>query len=344
MGKYVLLIGCLLWGRMGFAQQPDASEARYQEIIDKYNGVLNRLENPTRIQKDSVMALRADEFEQLYENYPATETGQKAIEQAFVAWLNVDELERMQSVIQNISINDDLWIRLSKWIRLAYSNQSMTEEYSLYLLELYETEFITNTMSKSYIASRLGRYYFKKNEFDRATKFYREVIVLAVDSIQVAQAQRELYDMNSLSIGNSAPDFTAESLEGETITLSELKGKYVLLEFWAIWCGPCLPEIPYLKKVFETYEKSDEFKMIGVSLDKDSDLLKKFVLDNDIHWTIIKDQQLTEEKWNGAIAYLYAASNGIPKSFLIDKEGIIVELDLRKDDLLPVLAKYLAID
>ena len=113
-----------------------------------------------------------------------------------------------------------------------------------------------------------------------------------------------------------APDFTLKSLDGQEITLSKLKGKVVLLDFWATWCGPCRESIPHLIQLYKAYRENG-FEMIGISLDKgDATVVHNFVKSMDIPYPIV---MATEE-----IARDYRVTS-IPTTFFIDKEGKIRE-------------------
>lgn len=113
-----------------------------------------------------------------------------------------------------------------------------------------------------------------------------------------------------------APDFTLTTLDDQEITLSKLKGKVVLLDFWATWCGPCRESIPHLVHLYKTYRENG-FEMIGISLDKgDPQVVRNFVKSMDIPYPIV----IAPEE----VIRNYKVSK-IPTSFLIDKEGKIRE-------------------
>lgn len=120
---------------------------------------------------------------------------------------------------------------------------------------------------------------------------------------------------------NLAPNFTAEDINGEIVSLSRLRGKYVLLDFWATWCGPCMEEVPFINKIRSDYPVS-KLAVIGVSSDNNYNKFLKGVLVNKMNWTHIYD--------NERINTLYGA-DALPTTYLIDEKGIIV-FSSKEDD------------
>ncbi|MGA7839030.1 MAG: TlpA disulfide reductase family protein [Ignavibacteriaceae bacterium] len=127
-----------------------------------------------------------------------------------------------------------------------------------------------------------------------------------------------------------AMDFNAKTVSGNPISLKDLRGKYVYLDFWGSWCMPCREEIPGLKKLYEDY-KDKSFIIIGIANDR-AEKLKKFVKENNISWP-----QILEEK-DKKIIYKYKIS-GYPTTFLINPAGTILYKNLRFKELGDKLAK-----
>jgi peroxiredoxin len=127
--------------------------------------------------------------------------------------------------------------------------------------------------------------------------------------------------------GIAAPEFEAQTLEGQPFKLSELRGKVVLLDFWATWCGPCVAELPAVKKIYEKY-KDDGFTVVGISFDRDAAAAKKFVSERQLSWP----QVWAEKGDKGPLANVYGVG-GIPATFLIGADGKVVDRDLRGEDL-----------
>lgn len=116
--------------------------------------------------------------------------------------------------------------------------------------------------------------------------------------------------------GRKAPDFALANLDGQTVRLSDFRGRIVLIDFWATWCRPCLMEIPHLIELYNEYGR-DGFAVVGISVDqKGESVVRPFVKRMAIPYPIVMG--------NPTIVHKYGPIRGIPTAFLVDAEGYIV--------------------
>ena len=145
----------------------------------------------------------------------------------------------------------------------------------------------------------------------------------------------QMASLEKVAVGKDAPVFSARSPEGKEITLADFKGQYVLLDFWASWCGPCRQENPNIVKIFHDF-KAKNFTVFGFSLDDDHYKWVNAIKADKLDW-----QHVSELKqWDAETARLYNI-NAIPASFLIDPKGKIIAKNLRSEDLRTFLEKTL---
>lgn len=134
----------------------------------------------------------------------------------------------------------------------------------------------------------------------------------------------ELVDqLKTTAIGQPAPEIALPNPEGQVIKLSSMKGKYVLVDFWAKWCGPCRQENPNVVRVYNKY-KDKGFTVFGVSLDRTKEDWLKAIKDDNLTWTHVSDLKF----WQSEAAKTYGIT-GIPFSILLDPDGVIIAKNLR---------------
>jgi peroxiredoxin len=137
------------------------------------------------------------------------------------------------------------------------------------------------------------------------------------------------------AVGQMAPEFSQTDTSGNPISLSSLRGKYVLLDFWASWCGPCREENPNIVKAYAAY-KDKGLDILGVSLDQQKSDWLKAIQDDKLYWKQVSDLKY----WENDVAKLYGIQS-IPASYLLDKEGRIIAKNLRGAELEAKLAELM---
>ena len=133
--------------------------------------------------------------------------------------------------------------------------------------------------------------------------------------------------IKGVSVGASAPEITLNDTTGKSVPLSSLRGKYVLIDFWASWCGPCRAENPNVVRMYNKF-KDKGFAIYSVSLDQAKANWTKAIRNDNLIWTHVSDLKF----WQSAAAQQYGVQ-AIPATFLLDKEGKIIAKNLRGDAL-----------
>ena len=197
----------------------------------------------------------------------------------------------------------------------------------------YAIEYEKTSERKSpYRVKSIAECYLGLNQTDKASKEIDRMLELGFKNHSEFDKEpfnviKKLEEFDKISkkidenigIGNPAKDFTLKDIEGKVYTLSELKGKVVLVDFWATWCPPCREEIPDLVKYYNELNK-EGFEILGVSLDYKNKLenVKKFMADQNMNWPVF----YSGKGWFDDTAKYYEV-NSIPSTWLIDKKGVL---------------------
>jgi len=140
---------------------------------------------------------------------------------------------------------------------------------------------------------------------------------------QAKQVKSGTAPAGQVAIGSMAPELELADPKGKVIKLSSLRGKYVLLDFWASWCGPCRRENPNVKRMYDKYKK-EKFEIYGISFDSNKDRWLGAIEQDDLPWIHVSDLK----KWQSVAAGIYGVRS-IPHTVLVDPEGKVVGTKLR---------------
>lgn len=163
----------------------------------------------------------------------------------------------------------------------------------------------------------------------------KTVLFPADEKVEEKVEETENSDDTEVSVGSTAPDFTAPNPEGETQSLYTSLGTYTLVDFWASWCGPCRVESPKLVNTYNLY-KNKGLSIVSVSLDKDDASWKKAIENDKLNWNHMSNLK----RWEDPIASLYGVTS-IPQLFLLDENGTVVAKDHYIANMLPILEEKL---
>jgi peroxiredoxin len=213
---------------------------------------------------------------------------------------------------------------------IQYEYQTMVENMQLF----------SRNIIKKYNSSPVSAYIYLMNFVPEAPVEELDSMIKVFEPIKssefVAAIKERADAMRAFSKGAQAPDFTLNDQTGKPISLSSFKGKYVMIDFWASWCKPCMAELPNVIEQYNAY-KGKGFEIIGVSLDREREAWINTVKANAMSWPQVWDMEASAP---GEVANKYGVT-GIPHTVLIDKQGVIIEINLRGDNLKKKLAELM---
>lgn len=234
----------------------------------------------------------------------------------------VDVMNNISSEAQNAIMNGDV-----------VTAMELEKEYNSKEREvmLYEWDFIVDNLD-SYMSALLLEVFMIENKVNKDSII--DVYESFSNRIKVSDVGKNIADLLSqfedpIEVGEIAPDFTAPSIDGPDVTLSNelVNNKVTLLDFWAAWCRPCRIENPNLVRLHKKY-KDAGFDIIGVSLDRTREQWEQAVIDDNLPWTQVSNLNF----WNDPVARRYSI-RAIPQSYLLNKDGLVMGKNLRGQEL-----------
>jgi len=161
-----------------------------------------------------------------------------------------------------------------------------------------------------------GRALARMKQDDAAKAQFERFVKMRPEDDPDRQRALRYLSQPELARARMAPPFTVTTLDGQRISMDDLKGKVVLLDFWATWCGPCRAALPHMQKIAKKFE-GEPLVVLSVSLDQDERKWKDFIAKNEMTWPQYRDGSFT-----GPVAKLFSV-NAIPHTFTIDADGVL---------------------
>ena len=214
----------------------------------------------------------------------------------------------------------------------ASNDEEMEKILAQYeMLRTEQTNMIkkfVESKSTSYIAPFIIRRYLVHDmEVEDLELILTKIDTSVHDAREYVELSERVHTLKSVAIGNPAVDFALNDTTGNPIAISSFQGKFLLIDFWASWCGPCRRENPNVVKLYNDFSDKG-FEIIGVSFDESRERWIKAIHDDGLTWPHVSDLK----GWQSAAGKLYAI-NSIPATVLLDREGNIVAKNLRGDAL-----------
>lgn len=257
----------------------------------------------------------------------------------------IDLITRASAMLQEANNSPEIAQLNEQFTKAMQANDevAMGQLQDTYMKEIQKSHDKIASFLKQQPASLGVMYFLESNNMMDRDK-YLHVYVDAAEKAKkewpnsgyTAQFQSLVNKMKVTAIGQPAPEIALPNPDGQVVKLSSMKGKYVLVDFWAKWCGPCRQENPNVVRAFNKY-KDKGFTVFGVSLDRNKEDWVKAIQEDKLTWTHVSDLKF----WQSEAAKTYNIT-GIPFSLLLDPNGVIIAKNLRGKALDNKLAEIFA--
>jgi peroxiredoxin len=203
-----------------------------------------------------------------------------------------------------------------------------TESENIYNDQLDLIYSFIEEKKSSYMAPFvISRYLVYELDYLSLDSLLQQIDPSVHNSLDYIRLSQRVETLKNVAVGKTVTDFTLNDPSGNPVALSSFRGKILLIDFWASWCGPCRRENPNVVKLYNDFNDKG-FEILGVSFDEDFNRWVGAIEDDQLTWPHVSDLQ----GWGSAAGKLYGI-NSIPATVLVDREGVIVAKNLRGDAL-----------
>jgi len=292
------------------ARQDQAKDAEFQKALDNAENLLRKKDIKGEIKElERAAKIKDGQCSECFRRIGRAYASERKYDDAVAAFRHSIELDPADEADITLEIGITLYDQNSKK-SLGEADKEIRKAIQLNPSRMESAYFF------------LGSTLIKLGQEQEGKDALKECIRLRPGSTWATAAQSVLAGPPP-SNGTAAREFKAASTTGDEITLEKYRGKIILLDFWATWCGPCRAELPNIKEIWKKHN-SDQFVIIGVSLDTDSKKFNDYVAKERLTWP----QYFDKLGWHNKIAQLYRV-NAIPSAIVIDQNGTVHSVGLR---------------
>jgi len=247
---------------------------------------------------------------------------------------------------KNYKARRSVWGPKANRLYVAHKEGKLSDEAYENVSKKLDDEFLAEIIDTlSHYPNSYGSYFYIKNymlRFDPLSSVeyaFNNLSETIKTSKEATVYKTEVEELKRSYVGGTPDDFSVPGLDGTPISLYQYRGKVLLVDCWATWCGPCIKAMPHIGEVYKKFH-SKGLEVLGISYDKDDSKWRNFLAKNDY---IVWDQASSLMEWKCESAKVFAVTS-IPATILIDKNGVIVARDLKGKELETKIAELLSIE